>query len=369
MGGPATYTKFLHDELPKRRIETVVVTFDHVRHLPKVIRHIKFFMNVMREARDVDCIYAQDPVSVGVPSMVASVILRKPFLLKIVGDYAWEQGAQRAGVTDSLDVFTDTSSTNSHKQSYSLFVHALKFIQSFVARRATRIVVPSQYLKKIVTTWGIPSDKIHVVYNAFDGITTPLDSREHVRKSLGIDAPFFISVGRFVPWKGFITLIEVMKKVVADMPDAKLLIIGGGPLHDTLQKKILDEALTNNVMIVDPMPRAKVFTYIRAADAFVLNTQYEGLSHLLLEVMAIGTSIVTTNVGGNPELIQSGESGFLVDYNDAEALRVAMLTVIKMPDQAAQFTRAAERAVKAFSGERMLQGVIDQFNAIIPRHE
>ena len=105
IGGPATYSKLLYDTLPSHNIEVEVLPYREVKNVPKIFRHFWYFLKVLRKGRGVDIVYAQDPVSVGLPSAIAALVLRKSFLLKIVGDYAWEQGRQRYGVEGSLDDF------------------------------------------------------------------------------------------------------------------------------------------------------------------------------------------------------------------------------------------------------------------------
>jgi glycosyltransferase involved in cell wall biosynthesis len=95
IGGPATYSKLLYDELPKRGFQVDIVNFGDFISKPKIIRHILFFIELLKKGQGVDVVYAQDPVSVGLPALIASQILQKKFVLKIVGDYAWEQGVQR----------------------------------------------------------------------------------------------------------------------------------------------------------------------------------------------------------------------------------------------------------------------------------
>ncbi len=89
IGGPATYSKLLFDELPKRGFEVDVLSFGEVRKFPKIVRHFIYFLKVLSLGRKSDIIFVQDPVSVGLPVCIASKILRKKFALKIVGDYAW----------------------------------------------------------------------------------------------------------------------------------------------------------------------------------------------------------------------------------------------------------------------------------------
>ena len=102
----------------------------------------------MRAGRSADLFLALDPVSVGFPATLVSLLLRKPLVVKIVGDYAWEQGTQRFGITDTLDDFVV-------KPARHPFVLLLRSTQRMVARRAKHIIVPSAYLKRIVTAWGI----------------------------------------------------------------------------------------------------------------------------------------------------------------------------------------------------------------------
>ena len=219
IGGPATYSKLLFDELPKRGIDVKVVSFDSVIKYPKGIRHILFFLKVLIAGRKVDVIYAQDPVSVGLPSMWASKILKKKYLLKIVGDYAWEQSVQRYGVSDILDDFVE--------HSYGPEVERLKKIEKKVARHADKIIVPSCYLKRIVTKWGIDDEKIHVIYNAFDEVED--FDRQELRNIFRFNSPIIMSAGRLVPWKGFDALISCMTELKDSIPGLRLYIAGEGP--------------------------------------------------------------------------------------------------------------------------------------------
>ena len=156
IGGPATYAKLLEDGLLAKGVEVELVKFSEVRHLPKIIRHYVYYRLILKAARSADVILALDPVSVGLPAMYAARKARKPFVVKIVGDYAWEQGQQRFGVKQSLDEFVMTKDV-------PFPVHLLKLIQTRVARSATRIIVPSEYMKGILIKWEITKEKIFVI--------------------------------------------------------------------------------------------------------------------------------------------------------------------------------------------------------------
>jgi glycosyltransferase involved in cell wall biosynthesis len=233
IGGPATYAKILSEGLPAKGIEIQLVKFSEVRHLPKIIRHYAYYRRVLRAARRADIVLALDPVSVGLPALRAAKRAGKPFVVKIVGDYAWEQGQQRFGVTQDLDDFVK----NEQK---SFFVRRLQKIQTQVTKSATRVIVPSEYLKKIVMTWGspsqgsggpsIPSEKIEVIYNAVS--IEPIGKLpENVMK---LSRPFVVSVGRLVPWKRFEGVIDA----VAQVPQFSLVIVGDGPEFQSLREHV-----------------------------------------------------------------------------------------------------------------------------------
>ena len=95
VGGPATYARELESHLPDYGFEVVVAPFTWVRKFPPGIRHILYLIVLIEYGEDASIILALDPVSVGLPAVIAARVLRKKFVLKVVGDYAWEQYCQK----------------------------------------------------------------------------------------------------------------------------------------------------------------------------------------------------------------------------------------------------------------------------------
>ena len=354
IGGPATYSKLLADKLPEHGITVDVLPFRDVRSLPKIIRHIAYFIKVLKRGKTADIIFAQDPVSVGFPTMLAAKIIQKRFFLKVVGDYAWEQGVQRFGVNDLLDAFSK------QRHGYSLLVRVLKWVECRVAQYAEKIIVPSNYLKQIVINWGIDGQKIHVVYNAFSAPQTT-ERKEELRKTLKLYGNIMVSVGRLVPWKGFGLLVELMPELIKKNPELKLYIIGEGPEFYNLRKLIDTQSLNDRVFLLGKLPHDIVLKHLKAADLFVLNTGYEGFSHQLLEVMASGTPLITTAVGGNTELIAADENGVLVGYNDKIGIKEGIEKILSDKIFADKISANAQKKVKEFNEARMLQETVKQF--------
>lgn len=354
IGGPATYSKLLTDELPKYGFEVKVLSFGPVRHLPKLIRHFVYFLKVLKQGSKSDIIFAQDPVSVGLPSALAAKILGKKFILKIVGDYAWEQYQINPVLnTGQSRIKYGTKFKNLEefqREKYDLLTETRRKIQKWVAKKAKKIIVPSQYFKNIlVNGWSVPSEKITVIYNA---VEQPI-VRE--RTPIG-DKDFILSIGRLVPWKGFGTLIEIMPDLPKEM---KLVIIGSGPQEESLKFKVKSLKLEERVQILGQVPHDQLVNYFAQAGIFVLNSGYEGLSHLILEAMQQGVPVITTDIGGNPELIKDGYNGILIEYNNKNQIKEAILKLWFDQDLQQKFIDNSLKELEKFSLDKMISQTID----------
>lgn len=350
VGGPATYSKLLHEELPKYGYIATVVNFGNVLHFPYIIRHIAFFFRCYKLAEGVEVVYAQDPLGTGLPAMLAAKLRGVDFYLKIVGDRAWETGQQKFGVKELLDTYSKKFFTNP-------ILMIMKFAQKLVANSAKKVIVPSEYLKTIVGNWGVKKNKIHVVYNSFESIEVT-GTKESLRKELKIKGKVIMSAGRLVPWKGFVTLIEIIEDLKDEYKDIVLIIAGDGPMKSELERLIDDKDLEDHVILAGRLDQGLLSKYIKASDLFLLNTGYEGLSHQLLEVMSIGTPIITTNVGGNPEIITDRKSGILVSYDNKDEIKMAVSELFKDKQMAVTLSETAKMKVSGFSKEKMLKELV-----------
>src|SRR3989344_2889201 len=317
-GGPATYTKLLEERLPARGIGVSVLPFRAVRSLPKGIRHLVYVWKCLMLARKVDVIFAQDTVSVGFPAALAAHVLGKKFIVRVPGDYAWEQASGRWGVMDSLDEF--------QPKSYGWRVGVLRALQKFVVRSARSVVVPSEYMRHIVSGWGV------VPVLIYNGIALPVPVELPKNRSNGF---LVVTVGRKVPWKGF----EGLARVIGREPSWHLFVADG-------------------------LPRAQALGWVKTADVFVLNSTYEGLSHVLLEAMSLGTPIVATAVGGNPELITDGIEGLLIPPKDDDALHIALKKIEQDRETARARAEEARIKVARFSIDTTLGKLIDLLQTI-----
>ena len=342
IGGPATYVKRLAQELHGRGFDIRVITYSSVkdreydfpvirvsRKWPAGIRHFVYFLKLLRSAGNCNVIYAQNVTSAGLPALLAAKLLRKRLVLKIVGDAAWEQN-----------------------KGY------LRAVQEAVARFAGSIIVPSLYLKKRVMGWRVPGDKIAVIYNAPEPREDSrlLDiSKSEAKQKLGLSGNIILSVGRFAPWKGFAELISVMPDLLKENPAFRLIIVGDGGEKKNLEFKIKNLELTDSVKLTGTVPHSQMPLYFKAADVFVLNSGYEGLSHVILEAMQHGVPIIASAEGGNPELIENNVNGLLVEYKNQEQLKGAISKLWQDKNLQEKFIRNSKEKLKDFSWENLVE--------------
>lgn len=318
-GGPATYSKLLADKLPALGIEVSVLPFSTVRKYPKVVRHAAYFFKCLGQARGVQIIYAQDPVSVGFPAYLASLLTAKKFMVRLGGDYAWEQARQRHGVKDELDDF--------QTRRYGLRTEALRALQKFVVRRARAVVVPSEYMKGIVGKWT-DANKVHRIYSSIN--LSPPTELPHDRPQGFV----VLSFGRDVPWKGF----DALREVVSREPSW-------------------------HIKIFSELPYPQAMGWLKAADVYVNNSTYEGLSHQLVEAFALGTPVVATHVGGNPELV-TPQTGLLIPAKDNDALYAALKDIHDNKDAARARADMARKRAKDFSMDKAIHSIADLLKRI-----
>jgi glycosyltransferase involved in cell wall biosynthesis len=362
IGGPASYAMTLGKNAPEG-VSITVVTYSNKRNYPsdkelpfrlvrvwrrwpKGLRHLIYFFKVLSEAGKNDVILSLNAVSAGAPALMAARMKKKKFFVKIVGDYAWEMAINKNKSSLLINDFQDTAKKGSIK--------FLANMQHGTCKKADGVIVPSQYLAGIVKKWGIDQSKIHVIYNGVDFKGSDLN-KEEARKKIGIPGNIILSSGRLVPWKGFKMLIKIMPKLNEINQFLRLIIIGDGPDRKVLESMVKNMGLERKVFIVGKKSKEDMGVYFAAADMFVLNSGYEGFSHIILESMAAGVPVIASAVGGNKEVIEQGKNGFLVKYNDEFNLIEAIKGMHKTPEIREEFIVEGRKTIQKYSMEKMIK--------------
>jgi glycosyltransferase involved in cell wall biosynthesis len=298
--------------------------------------HVGWFFNCLRLIRRerVALIHAHE-FSAIVYGWIVSRLAGIPFIGTIHGkNYFWEKARRRAAYR-------------------------------IIARTATLVAVSEDLKRFVVERIGIPADRIKVIYN---GVTPgpPVNDAEveRCRVELGIQAGDIVlgSVGSLYPVKGHRFLLDAMPAVIERFPNTVLIIAGRGELEVPLKDQAKSLGIEHNVRLLGM--RQDIPRLLAMMDVFVLPSLSEGLSMALLEAMAAGKPVVATRVGGNPELVEEGETGMLVTAEDAAELAASLITMLKEPTTMHFFGRiGAVRVQRQFSMHRMSNQYADLYSA------
>jgi glycosyltransferase involved in cell wall biosynthesis len=347
IGGPATYVKNLATALHERGHEVEVVTYGQgpgqdafpVRRVPRrgpiPLRYGRYLRAVGAAARRADVVYLQDPLSAGLPGLLAARMTRVPAVVKVVGDAAWEVATGSGWVRDEFEDF--------QARTYGLRVELTRHAQRWVVKHADAVVVPSEYLRRTVARWGGSPESMHVIRNSLPEDTAPAIDRAAARRELGIADPALValSAGRLVPWKGFDLLIRTVAALRPRLPELRAVVVGAGPSLDALRALARELGVSDAVAFTGGVARDRFRLYLHASDVFVLLSRYEGFPHVVLEAMQAGTPVLAAAAGGTPELVEDRRTGRLVDV--AEPHRVEEV-LAELCGDAAQRRRLADEA-------------------------
>jgi len=208
----------------------------------------------------------------------------------------------------------------------------------WAASEAAALITVSGALRQRLLDLGVEARKAAVLRNGVDlDLFKPAD-RAAARKRFDLDGFTIVSVGNLVPLKGHELTIEAM----ASLPDCRLLIAGGGPLHEALQQRAAALGVADRVRLLGEVPHAELAQLYSAADAFVLMSEREGWANVLLESMACGTPALATRVGGNAEIVTRADAGALLRERSVAALIDAVRALQQRTTDRAAVRRHAE---------------------------
>jgi glycosyltransferase involved in cell wall biosynthesis len=238
-------------------------------------------------------------------------------------------------------------------------------IEQYLVKRADLVLVGCEAARQECEALGIR--RLRIVRQ---GIELPhpvsADAVRHIRSQVGADAKTTIVgvVGRLHPGKGQDLLVRAIAQLRERELDVRGLIVGEGPFGDALQRLVTDLGLMRNVMLAGY--QADLLPYLAAMDAVVIPSLKDGLSLAKLEAMALERPVVVSEVGGLPEGITHGETGYLVPPGDAAALAEALDPLIRDAELRRQIGERAREAVLAhFTAELMIRNLEAAYSEVL----
>jgi glycosyltransferase involved in cell wall biosynthesis len=314
VGGPATHGPELARFLTERGHAVRVVTMADgepterpcpietvSRALPFPVRYPLVAVKGARAAPSADVLYASATYAA---AAAASVAARRPLVIKLVSDPAYERAVRWGLFAGELEEFQGAPGPA---------IGALKRLRSLVLRRARAVVVPSAYLAAFARGWGLDSARIVTLPNPAPAIALPGPAEPHART--------FVFAGRLTRQKALGTAIEAVGLVEG----ARLVLIGDGPERPKVER--LAAALPGRVELRGALSREDVLHELSHATAAILSSDWENLPHAAVEALALGVPVVATAVGGVPEVVHDDVNGLLVPPGDPVALAEALRRV------------------------------------------
>lgn len=224
-------------------------------------------------------------------------------------------------------------------------------------RGADRLIAVSRALKSRMVEAGADPDRIAVVANGVDTAVYHRGDRAVARGTLGVpaDAVVLFSVGALIPTKGYRYLIEGLALLPSE-PALRLYVAGQGPQEQALRRLSEEKLGPGRVVFLGARPEHELVLWYHAADLFCFGSLREGCPNVILESLACGTPVVSTNVGGIPDLVDD-ETGVLFEAGSAKAFAEALKEAL---------ARTWDRdAVAARGGQRTWDQVAREVHAVL----
>jgi glycosyltransferase involved in cell wall biosynthesis len=321
VGGPASHApevaRFLHSR--GWRVEVVTTAGGAPgregfpvhwvsRRLPAGIRHAAGGALVARKARAADVVYTTGTFG---RSATGATIARRPYVVKLTADPAFERARRRGYVRGDLAAFQGGGG--------GVVGWLLREARDVELRGAAHVFTPSAFLRRLAIEWGVAADRITVLPNPAPALPG-LAPRDELRERLGVAGPTLAFAGRLTAQKS----LHVALDALAQVDEVTLLIAGEGDELASLRARARELGLNGRVRFLGAQPRERVLELFRAADAAILPSAWENFPHTVVEALATGTPVIATDVGGVSEAVEDERNGLLVPPGDAGAFAAAV---------------------------------------------
>ncbi len=229
-------------------------------------------------------------------------------------------------------------------------------IEKIAGFATTKVICVSNHDKELALKFKVvPPEKLTVIYNGVDH--EPFLKAQRKKEDSEVIITY---VGRLAPPKDLKTLLKAIKPLTG----VKVLIVGDGELRNEVEKYVLKNELSEKVFLLGE--REDVPEILANSDIFVLPSRWEGLPFTIIESMMAGLPIVASKVGGIPELVDDGVTGFLVPPGDHLSLAQAIKKLIDDKNLREEMGRnGREKALKLFTVERMLNETIKVYDEVL----
>ena len=350
VGGPASHAPDVAAFLQSRGHSVEVVTTADmppeprgypVRAVPRRyrpgVRHYRGAALVHRRARENDVVYTTGMFG---RSTVGATLARRPYVVKLTADPAFERSRRRGLVGGDVDEF--------QRRSGGPAVAVLRLARDVELRRAAHVFCPSTYLRQLAISWGVEPSRVSVLPNPAPRLPE-LPSREELKRAFGLNGATIAFAGRLTAQKSLSRALEAVRAAVG----VRLVIAGDGPDRAPLEAQAERLGLDDRVRFLGAQPRERVVELFHAADATILTSSWENFPHTVVEALAVGTPVLAMEAGGVGEVVEDGVNGLLVPAGDTSALAEAVRRYFSDTELRDGLRARAAASVDAYAPERI----------------
>jgi glycosyltransferase involved in cell wall biosynthesis len=313
------------------------------RSLPKGVVHLRTAAEVARRAAAADVVYTTGMFG---RSSTGARLARRPYVVKLTADPAFERARRRGVVGGDVDRF--------QAEPGGAQVRAYRVARDWELRGAAHVFTPSSYLRELAVSWGVPAQRVSVLPNPAPALPD-LPERTELRRSFGLDGPALAFAGRLTAQKSLGVALEALARTEG----VRLLIAGEGDERGPLERHAAELGLGTRVEFLGAQPRERVVELFAAADAAVLSSSWENFPHTVVEALAAGTPVIATTTGGVAEVVRDGENGLLVPSGDVEAFAAAIERYLRDDALRERLRGAARGSVRGF-GRAEIFGTLER---------
>jgi glycosyltransferase involved in cell wall biosynthesis len=350
VGGPASHAPQVASFLLERGHGVTVVTTAYAqpaaqpypvrwvsRSLPKGVVHVRTGLEIAHRARAADVVYTTGMFG---RSAGGAVLARRPYVIKLTADPAFERARRRGIVGGGVDEFQDDGG--------GVKVRLLRRARDAELRGAAHVFTPSAWLGDLAVSWGVDGSHVSVLPNPAPALPQ-LAPRDELRASFDMNGMTLAFAGRLTAQKA----LGVALGALAQVDGVTLLIAGDGDERVPLAAKASELGLEARVRFLGSLPRERIVELFRAADASILSSSWENFPHTVVESLAAGTPVLATATGGVAEVVRDGENGLLVASGDIDAFAAAIRTLADDGGLRDRLRAAAAQSVEDYAPDRV----------------
>jgi PEP-CTERM/exosortase A-associated glycosyltransferase len=301
-----------------------------------------------------DVLHAHSPVLNALPALWVGRRRRLPVVYEMRA--SWEDAA--------VDHGTTTEGSIRYRFSRGL--------ETFALKHADQVTTICEGLRRDILSRGISEDRVTVIPNAVDveSFAFEAEADAGLRQRLGLEGATVLGfAGSFYGYEGLHLLVEAFAALASRHPELKLMLVGGGPQEAKLKQQAASLSLNDRVIFTGRVPHADVQRYYELIDVLAYPRLPIRLTEMVtplkpLEAMAQGRMFVASDVGGHRELIRHGETGFLFQAGDVQALASSIESLLAHRDTWPAIKAQARRFVEV---ERTWANSVSRYQDVYAR--